>query len=40
VKVAIVMHKRGVPADEARALLDKFDGKMRDAIGNLGLEGL
>lgn len=40
VKVAIVMHKRGVSADEARALLEKFDGKMRDAISNRGLEGL
>lgn len=33
VKVAIVMHKRQVPADEARKLLEKVGGKMRDAIG-------
>jgi N-acetylmuramic acid 6-phosphate etherase len=33
VKVAIVMHKRGVPADEARALLAKHDGNLRAAVG-------
>ena len=32
VKVAIVMHKRGVGADEARSLLDRHDGKLREAI--------
>ena len=40
VKVAIVMHKRNVEADEARALLDKFNGKLRDAILNRDLAGL
>jgi N-acetylmuramic acid 6-phosphate etherase len=34
VKVAIVMQKRGVPADEARAMLAKHDGNMREAIGD------
>jgi N-acetylmuramic acid 6-phosphate etherase len=33
VKVAIVMHRRNVEADEARKLLERHDGKMRDAIG-------
>lgn len=33
VKVAIVMHKRGVGADEARALLAKTGGRLRDIIG-------
>lgn len=33
VKVAIVMHKRGVSADEARALLHKSGGRLRDVIG-------
>jgi N-acetylmuramic acid 6-phosphate etherase len=33
VKVAIVMHRRSITADEARALLARHDGKMRDAIG-------
>jgi N-acetylmuramic acid 6-phosphate etherase len=32
VKVAIVMHKRGISADEARKLLERHGGKMRDAI--------
>ncbi len=40
VKVAIVMHRRNVSADDARTLLDRHDGKMRDAIGDRGLEGL
>jgi N-acetylmuramic acid 6-phosphate etherase len=33
VKVAIVMHRRKVGADEARALLQRHDGKLREAIG-------
>jgi len=33
VKVAIVMHKRKTTAVEAREMLAKFDGKLRDAIG-------
>jgi N-acetylmuramic acid 6-phosphate etherase len=33
VKVAIVMHKRGVGADDARKLLERHEGKLRDAIG-------
>jgi N-acetylmuramic acid 6-phosphate etherase len=36
VKVAIVMHKRNIAADEARALLGEHDGKLRDAIGTPG----
>ena len=32
VKVAIVMHRRNVSADEARQLLAHHDGRMRDAI--------
>jgi N-acetylmuramic acid 6-phosphate (MurNAc-6-P) etherase len=40
VKVAIVMHRRNVTADDARMLLEKHDGKLRDAIANRGLEGL
>jgi N-acetylmuramic acid 6-phosphate etherase len=32
VKVAIVMQRRGVGADEARALLARCEGKMREAI--------
>jgi N-acetylmuramic acid 6-phosphate etherase len=32
VKVAIVMHKRNISADEARGLLNSHDGKMREAI--------
>jgi N-acetylmuramic acid 6-phosphate etherase len=32
VKVAIVMHKRSVSADEARSLLERHDGKLRDAL--------
>jgi N-acetylmuramic acid 6-phosphate etherase len=32
VKVAIVMHKRKVVAADARSLLDKHDGKLRDAV--------
>jgi N-acetylmuramic acid 6-phosphate etherase len=32
VKVAIVMHKRGLSADDARALLSKHDGNLREAI--------
>jgi N-acetylmuramic acid 6-phosphate etherase len=32
VKVAIVMHKCAVDADEARKLLERRDGKLRDAI--------
>ena len=40
VKVAIVMHKRSIPAEEARALLAKHDGKLRDALGTPKLTGL
>lgn len=40
VKVAIVMHRRNCTADDARMLLEKHDGKLRDAIANRGLEGL
>jgi len=40
VKVAIVMHRRNVGADDARALLEQHHGKMRDAVANRGLEGL
>jgi N-acetylmuramic acid 6-phosphate etherase len=32
VKVAIVMHEKGVSAAEARMLLDKHEGKLRSAI--------
>ncbi len=32
VKVAIVMHKRGVAAEEARKLLERHEGKLREAI--------
>ena len=35
VKVAIVMHKRGVGADDARALLERHEGKLREAIEEL-----
>ncbi|HYO08064.1 MAG TPA: N-acetylmuramic acid 6-phosphate etherase [Tepidisphaeraceae bacterium] len=34
VKVAIVMHRNGVPADEARQALERHDGKMREAIAD------
>jgi len=40
VKVAIVMHRRNVSPEDARALLDRHDGKMRDAVADRGLEGL
>jgi N-acetylmuramic acid 6-phosphate etherase len=40
VKVAIVMHRRNVSADDARTLLDRHDGKLRDAISDRGLGGL
>ena len=40
VKVAIVMSRRNVTADDARALLERHDGKMRDAIADRRLEGL
>jgi N-acetylmuramic acid 6-phosphate etherase len=40
VKVAIVMHRRNVGANDARTLLDRHDGKMRDAISDRGLGGL
>src|SRR6266516_7504223 len=40
VKVAIVMHRRNVGAEEARKLLDRHDGKMREAIADRGLAGL
>jgi len=40
VKVAIVMHKRSIGAEEARGLLAKHDGKLRDAIGTPRLNGL
>jgi N-acetylmuramic acid 6-phosphate etherase len=40
VKVAIVMHRRNVSADDARGLLDRHQGKLRDAISDRGLEGL
>src|SRR5207302_6477163 len=33
VKVAIVMHKRKTTAFEAREMLAKYDGRLRDAIG-------
>ena len=32
VKLAVVMHRRNVPADEARALLEKAGGRLREAI--------
>jgi len=32
VKVAIVMHRRKAGAAEARELLDRHDGRLRDAI--------
>jgi N-acetylmuramic acid 6-phosphate etherase len=32
VKLAVVMHRRNVPATEARALLDKAGGRLREAI--------
>jgi N-acetylmuramic acid 6-phosphate etherase len=32
VKVAIVMQRRRVNAQDARALLDRHEGKLRDAI--------
>jgi N-acetylmuramic acid 6-phosphate etherase len=34
VKVAVVIHRRGVSAEEARALLDAAGGRLRDALGN------
>jgi N-acetylmuramic acid 6-phosphate etherase len=40
VKVAIVIHRRNVGAPEARTLLDRHDGKMREAIADRGLAGL
>jgi N-acetylmuramic acid 6-phosphate etherase len=40
VKVAIVMHKRSIGPEEARGLLAKHDGKLRDAIGTPRLDGL
>jgi N-acetylmuramic acid 6-phosphate (MurNAc-6-P) etherase len=40
VKVAIVMHRRNVSAADARQLLDRHDGKMREAIADRGLAGL
>jgi N-acetylmuramic acid 6-phosphate etherase len=40
VKVAIVMHRRNVDADDARALLERHEGKLRDAISDRGLGGL
>jgi N-acetylmuramic acid 6-phosphate etherase len=40
VKVAIVMHRRNVGADDARTLLDRHEGKLREAIGDRGLGGL
>ena len=40
VKVAIVMHRRNVNAEDARTLLDRHDGKLRDAIADRGLGGL
>ena len=40
VKVAIVMHRRNVNAHDARALLDRHEGKLRDAIADRGLGGL
>ena len=40
VKVAIVMHRRNVAAADARALLERHDGKLRDAIADRGLAGL
>ena len=36
VKVAIVMHRRNVAADEARRMLDRHEGKLRDAIADNG----
>ena len=36
VKVAIVMHRRKVGAEEARQMLDRAEGKLRDAIANRG----
>ena len=32
VKVAVVMHRRGVSADEARAVLERCGGRLREAI--------
>ncbi|MEO6436464.1 MAG: N-acetylmuramic acid 6-phosphate etherase, partial [Tepidisphaeraceae bacterium] len=40
VKVAIVMHRRNLAADDARALLDRHHGRLRDAVADRGLEGL
>jgi N-acetylmuramic acid 6-phosphate etherase len=31
VKLAVVMHKAGVPADEARRRLERAGGRLRDA---------
>ena len=33
VKVAIVMHKRGLGAEEAREVLERHGGKLRDVVG-------
>jgi N-acetylmuramic acid 6-phosphate etherase len=40
VKVAIVMHRRNVDAEDARNLLQRHEGKLRDAIADRGLGGL
>jgi N-acetylmuramic acid 6-phosphate etherase len=32
VKLAVVMHKRGVDASTARGMLEKADGKLRQAL--------
>jgi N-acetylmuramic acid 6-phosphate etherase len=40
VKAAIVMHKRNVDLSEARRLITKHKGKLREAIADRGLGGL
>ena len=34
VKAAVVMHKRGVPLDDARRLLDRAGGRLREAVAD------
>jgi N-acetylmuramic acid 6-phosphate etherase len=39
VKLAVVMHHRGVPAAKARQLLDAAGGRLREVIGDVGAGG-
>jgi N-acetylmuramic acid 6-phosphate (MurNAc-6-P) etherase len=33
VKLAVVMHKRNIPPDQARKLLEQSHGRLREAVG-------